>query len=393
MSNKTENILEVKDLEINFKTYSGDVQAIRKVNFDLKHGETLAIVGESGSGKSVTVRTVMRLLANNADVKGGQILFNGEDLLKKSEKEMQGIRGKDIAMIFQDPMTSLNPTMKIGKQIAEPIILHQNKSKKEAYARAEELLELVGIPKAHERMDHYPHQFSGGQRQRIVIAIALACNPRVLIADEPTTALDVTIQAQILELMKELQDKIDTSIIFITHDLGVVANVADRVAVMYAGKIVEYGDVDEIFFNPQHPYTWGLIGSMPTLDTAGKLVSIPGTPPDLLDPPKGDAFALRSEYAMEIDYEEEPPLFQVSPTHAAATWLLHPDAPAVEAPTEIQRRHKIYESLSKGIVPEGYNDGAPRAELDNHTAVVTSADTEGVIATGGVDMEGDDAIG
>lgn len=393
MSNKTENILEVKDLEINFKTYSGDVQAIRKVNFDLKHGETLAIVGESGSGKSVTVRTVMRLLANNADVKGGQILFNGEDLLKKSEKEMQGIRGKDIAMIFQDPMTSLNPTMKIGKQIAEPIILHQNKSKKEAYARAEELLELVGIPKAHERMDHYPHQFSGGQRQRIVIAIALACNPRVLIADEPTTALDVTIQAQILELMKELQDKIDTSIIFITHDLGVVANVADRVAVMYAGKIVEYGDVDEIFFNPQHPYTWGLIGSMPTLDTAGKLVSIPGTPPDLLDPPKGDAFALRSEYAMEIDYLEEPPLFQVSPTHAAATWLLHPDAPAVEEPAEIQRRHKIYESLSKGIVPEGYNDGAPRAELDNHTAVVTSADTEGVIATGGVDMEGDDAIG
>ncbi|MFE2777946.1 MULTISPECIES: ABC transporter ATP-binding protein [Lactobacillales] len=393
MSNKTENILEVKDLEINFKTYSGDVQAIRKVNFDLKHGETLAIVGESGSGKSVTVRTVMRLLANNADVKGGQILFNGEDLLKKSEKEMQGIRGKDIAMIFQDPMTSLNPTMKIGKQIAEPIILHQNKSKKEAYARAEELLELVGIPKAHERMDHYPHQFSGGQRQRIVIAIALACNPRVLIADEPTTALDVTIQAQILELMKELQDKIDTSIIFITHDLGVVANVADRVAVMYAGKIVEYGDVDEIFFNPQHPYTWGLIGSMPTLDTAGKLVSIPGTPPDLLDPPKGDAFALRSEYAMEIDYEEEPPLFQVSPTHAAATWLLHPDAPAVEEPAEIQRRHKIYESLSKGIVPEGYNDGAPRAELDNHTAVVTSADTEGVIATGGVDREGDDAIG
>ncbi|MGH2101877.1 ABC transporter ATP-binding protein [Aerococcus urinaeequi] len=392
MSNKTGNILEVKDLEINFKTYSGDVQAIRKVNFDLKHGETLAIVGESGSGKSVTVRTIMRLLANNADVKGGQILFNGEDLLKKSEKEMQDIRGKDIAMIFQDPMTSLNPTMKIGKQIAEPIILHQNKSKKEAYARAEELLELVGIPKAHERMGHYPHQFSGGQRQRIVIAIALACNPRVLIADEPTTALDVTIQAQILELMKELQDKIDTSIIFITHDLGVVANVADRVAVMYAGKIVEYGDVDEIFFNPQHPYTWGLIGSMPTLDTAGKLVSIPGTPPDLLDPPKGDAFALRSEYAMEIDYEEEPTLFQVSPTHAAATWLLHPDAPAVEAPAEIQRRYKIYESLSKGIVPEGYNEGVPRAELDKHTEVVTSADTEGVIATGEVDMEGDDAI-
>lgn len=393
MSNKTENILEVKDLEINFKTYSGDVQAIRKVNFDLKHGETLAIVGESGSGKSVTVRTIMRLLANNADIKGGEILFNGEDLLKKSEKEMQDIRGKDVAMIFQDPMTSLNPTMKIGKQIAEPIILHQDKSKKEAYARAEELLELVGIPNAHERMDHYPHQFSGGQRQRIVIAIALACNPRILIADEPTTALDVTIQAQILELMKELQNKIDTSIIFITHDLGVVANVADRVAVMYAGKIVEYADVDEIFFNPQHPYTWGLIGSMPTLDTAGKLVSIPGTPPDLLDPPKGDAFALRSDYAMEIDYEEEPPLFQVSSTHAAATWLLHPDAPAVEAPAEIQRRYKIFESLSKGIIPEGYNDGAPHVTLDEHTEVITSSDPEGVITTGEGNMKGDDSIG
>ncbi|PMC78933.1 ABC transporter ATP-binding protein [Aerococcus viridans] len=393
MSNKTENILEVKDLEINFKTYSGDVQAIRKVNFDLKHGETLAIVGESGSGKSVTVRTIMRLLANNADIKGGEILFNGEDLLKKSEKEMQDIRGKDVAMIFQDPMTSLNPTMIIGKQIAEPIILHQDKSKKEAYARAEELLELVGIPNAHERMDHYPHQFSGGQRQRIVIAIALACNPRILIADEPTTALDVTIQAQILELMKELQNKIDTSIIFITHDLGVVANVADRVAVMYAGKIVEYGDVDEIFFNPQHPYTWGLIGSMPTLDIAGKLVSIPGTPPDLLDPPKGDAFALRSDYAMEIDYEEEPPLFQVSSTHAAATWLLHPDAPAVEAPAEIQRRYKIFESLSKGIIPEGYNDGAPHVTLDEHTEVITSSDPEGVITTGEGNMKGDDSIG
>lgn len=392
MNNK-ENILEVNDLEINFKTYSGDVQAIRKVNFDLKQGETLAIVGESGSGKSVTVRTIMRLLANNADVKGGEILFNGDDLLKKTEKEMQDIRGKDIAMIFQDPMTSLNPVMKIGKQIAEPIILHQDKSKKEAYERAEELLNLVGIPNAKERMNHYPHQFSGGQRQRIVIAIALACNPKVLIADEPTTALDVTIQAQILELMKELQDKIDTSIIFITHDLGVVANVADRVAVMYAGKIVEYGDVDEIFFNPKHPYTWGLIGSMPTLDTSGKLISIPGTPPDLLDPPKGDAFALRSDYAMEIDYEEQPPMFEISPTHAAATWLLHPDAPAVEPPAEIQRRYKIYEDIQAGDLSEDYNDGVPNVELDENTAVVTSQDTEGVIATDEVDMEGEDSIG
>lgn len=344
----SENILEVKDLQINFKTFAGQVEAIRGVDFELKKGETLAIVGESGSGKSVTVRTIMRLLANNAVVKSGEILFEGDDLLKKSEKEMQGIRGKDIAMIFQDPMTSLNPVIKIGKQVAEPITIHQDKSKKEAIARAQEILELVGIPNAKERMNDYPHQFSGGQRQRIVIAIALACNPKVLIADEPTTALDVTIQAQILELMKELQHKIDTSIIFITHDLGVVANVADRVSVMYAGKIVESGKVDEIFYNPQHPYTWGLIGSMPTISTEGKLISIPGTPPDLLDPPKGDAFALRSEYAMAIDYEEQPPLFNVSDTHSAATWLLHPDAPAVEPPAEIQRRYAAYKLMKSG---------------------------------------------
>lgn len=340
-----ENILEVKDLQITFDTYAGKVKAIRGVSFDLKPGETLAIVGESGSGKSVTSRSIMRLLANNANIEHGEILFKGEDLVHKTEKEMQKIRGSEIAMIFQDPMTSLNPTQKIGKQIAEPIIKHQNISKEEAYKKAEELLQLVGIPNPAKRMKQYPHQFSGGQRQRIVIAIALGCNPDILIADEPTTALDVTIQAQILELMKDLQQEIKTSIIFITHDLGVVANVADRVAVMYAGKIVEVGTVDEIFYNPQHPYTWGLLSSMPTLDTQGTLYAIPGTPPDLLDPPIGDAFAPRSEYAMKIDTLYDPPFFKVSDTHSAATWLLHPDAPSVNPPEGIMNRRATFSEM------------------------------------------------
>lgn len=346
-----ENILEVKDLHISFDTYAGQVHAIRGVNFDLKPGETLAIVGESGSGKSVTSRSIMRLLANNANVDSGEILFKGEDLVKKSEKEMQKIRGSEIAMIFQDPMTSLNPTQKIGKQIAEPILKHQDVSKEEAFKKAEELLGLVGIPNPAKRMNQYPHQFSGGQRQRIVIAIALGCNPDILIADEPTTALDVTIQAQILELMKELQQKIKTSIIFITHDLGVVANVADRVAVMYAGKFVEVGTVDEIFYNPQHPYTWGLLSSMPTLETSGSLYAIPGTPPDLLNPPKGDAFAPRSEYALKVDTMYEPPLFKLSDTHFAATWLLHPDAPKVTPPAGIVARQNGFRAKQVDLAP------------------------------------------
>ena len=337
----TENILEVNHLEINFHTYAGDVKAIRDVSFHLAKGETLAIVGESGSGKSVTTKSLMGLLANNAEVMGGEILYHGEDLLKKSEKQMEGIRGKDIAMIFQDPMTSLDPTMRIGRQIAEPLMKHKHFKKEKAMAQALEILKLVGITDAERRFKDYPHQFSGGQRQRIVIAISLVCYPEILIADEPTTALDVTIQAQILELMKELQSKIETSIIFITHDLGVVAGMADRVAVMYAGRIIEYGTVDEVFYNPQHPYTWGLLNSMPTLDSE-HLYAIPGTPPDLLDPPKGDAFAARNDYAMKIDTEQQPPFFDVSPTHAAATWLLHPDAPKVTPPVEIQRRYKIF---------------------------------------------------
>lgn len=338
-------------MHISFHTFAGEVQAIRGIDFDLQKGETLAIVGESGSGKSVTTKAIMRLLPeSNSDIKQGQILFEGKDLTKLSDKAMQKIRGKDISMIFQDPMTSLNPTMKIGKQIIEPIIKHQKLSKTDAKKRAIEILDLVGIPKPEERFDQYPHQFSGGMRQRVVIAIALACNPKVLIADEPTTALDVTIQAQILELMKDLQKKIDTSIIFITHDLGVVANVADRVAVMYGGKIVEIGTVDEVFYNPQHPYTWGLISSMPTLDTDDEeLYAIPGTPPNLLHPPKGDAFAPRNAYVMKIDLEEQPPMFKVSDTHYAATWLLHPDAPKVEPPEAVLRRRSQFHGNEEGL--------------------------------------------
>ena len=338
----SETILSIKNLRIHFETFAGEVQAIRGVNLKLQKGETLALVGESGSGKSVTAKSVMKLLSNNAVVKEGTITFKGENILEKSERDMQSIRGKKIAMIFQDPMTSLDPTMKIGKQITEVIIKHEKASKEEANKRAEELLELVGIPNAKERMKQYPHQFSGGQRQRIVIAIALACNPDVLIADEPTTALDVTIQAQILELLKELQQQFQMAIIFITHDLGVVANVADRVAVMYAGKVVEVGTADEVFYNPQHPYTWGLLRSMPTLHTGDTLYAIPGSPPDLLDPPVGDAFALRSDVALEIDRVKEPPMFEVSPTHFAATWLLDPRAPKVPVPEEIVRRRNIF---------------------------------------------------
>ncbi len=338
----SETILSIENLRIHFETFAGEVQAIRGVNLKLEKGETLALVGESGSGKSVTAKSVMKLLSNNAVVKEGAIIFKGENILEKSERDMQSIRGKKIAMVFQDPMTSLDPTMKIGKQITEVIIKHEKASKEEANKRAEELLELVGIPNAKERMKQYPHQFSGGQRQRIVIAIALACNPDVLIADEPTTALDVTIQAQILELLKELQQQFQMAIIFITHDLGVVANVADRVAVMYAGKVVEVGTVDEVFYNPQHPYTWGLLRSMPTLHTGDTLYAIPGSPPDLLDPPVGDAFALRSDVALEIDRVKEPPMFEVSPTHFAATWLLDPRAPKVPVPEEIVRRRNIF---------------------------------------------------
>lgn len=334
-------LLEVKDLCVSFYTHAGEVQAVRGVSFDLKKGETLAIVGESGSGKSVTSKALMGLIPNPpGKIKSGEILFDGKDLAKLNEKEMQNIRGKEISMIFQDPMTSLNPVLTIGYQITEGLIKHQKMSKTEAKKIALELINLVGIPNAEARFKQYPHQFSGGMRQRVVIAMALACNPKLLIADEPTTALDVTIQAQILELMKEIQRKTDSAIIFITHDLGVVANVADKVAVMYAGRVVEMGTVDDIFYNPKHPYTWGLLASMPDLDNeqGAELVAIPGTPPDLLNPPKGDAFAPRNPNALKIDYEMEPPMFKVSDTHYAATWLLHEDAPKVEPPEAVKKR-------------------------------------------------------
>lgn len=328
--------MEVNNLSVSFKVEEGEVQAVRNVSFNLKKGETLAIVGESGCGKSVLCKSLMRILPYNGYIKNGEVLLKSSDLVKKSEKEMEDIRGKNISMIFQDPMTSLNPTISIGKQIAEAVIIHQGISKSEAKKRAIELIELVGIDNPEKRFKQFPHHFSGGMRQRIVITIALACNPDVLIADEPTTALDVTIQAQIIDLIKDLQHKIGLSIIFITHDLGVVATIADRIAVMYAGKIVEIGTVEDIFYDPRHPYTWGLLGSLPTLDSQDDyLYNIPGMPPNLLNPPKGDAFAIRNKNALKIDYEKEPPMFKINDTHSAATWLLHPDAPEVDVPVRV----------------------------------------------------------
>ncbi len=349
----TEPLLEVKNLRINFKTYAGLVQAVRGVDFTLAKGETLAIVGESGSGKSVTSNALMRLIPQPAGrYEDGQILFEGKDLLKLSEREMESIRGNEIAMIFQDPMTALNPTMRVGKQIMEVILTHKKEvSKEAAKQRAIELLAEVGIPDPERRFKQYPHEFSGGMRQRVVIAIALAAEPKILIADEPTTALDVTIQAQILELMKKIQEKNGNAIIFITHDLGVVANVADRVAVMYAGQIVEYGSSHDIFYNPKHPYTWGLLGSMPDLDSedSEELYTIPGAPPNLINPPVGDAFAPRNPYALAIDYKAEPPFYEVSPGHYAKTWLLHPEAPKVELPEVIRHRIESYQARREEV--------------------------------------------
>ncbi|VDK14532.1 Oligopeptide transport ATP-binding protein OppD [Oenococcus sicerae] len=348
-------ILQVQNLSVEFHTYAGTIKAIRDVSFDLNQGETLAIVGESGSGKSVTTHTLMGLNASNASISTGHIFYKGKDLLKFSEEEFEELRGGEVAMIFQDPMTSLDPTMKIGKQIMEVILLHDDDADyKSAASRALELMKQVGIPQAEEHFDDYPHEWSGGMRQRAVIAIALAGNPDILIADEPTTALDVTIQAQILHLMKKIQTEIDSSIIFITHDLGVVAGMADKVAVMYAGQIVEYGSTEEIFYNPQHPYTWGLLNSMPTTDLATtELASIPGTPPDLLNLPKGDPFAPRNQYALDIDYEEQPPFFQLSATHFAATWLLDKRAPKVTPPASILKRwHRWKQLASQGGLPK-----------------------------------------
>ena len=352
MEEKREKILEVRDLHISFKTDSGKVSAIRGVDLDVYKGETIAIVGESGSGKSVTTKAILGIMASNGTIDSGYINYvwydeyTGErqerDIVQMSEHEMQKeIRGRKIAMVFQDPMTSLNPTMTIGKQIMEPMIYHYKTPKEEAYKKAIELLELVGITDAEKRMKNYPHQLSGGMRQRVVIAIALSCDPYVLICDEPTTALDVTIQAKILELIKEIQAKKDLSVIYITHDLGVVAKVADFVNVMYAGKIVEKGTIDEIFYDPRHPYTWGLLSSMPDLDTDDDvLYTIPGTPPNLTNEIVGDAFAPRNPYALKIDLRVEPPMFDVpgSSTHKVASWLMHEKAPKVEMPESLKNR-------------------------------------------------------
>ena len=344
-----QTILQIKNLDISFRTNAGVVHAIRGVNLDLQKGETVAIVGESGSGKSVTMKAAVGLLDSNATVNSGEILYTYEDrdgaqktvnLLSLTKKQLRTeFNGLRLAMVFQDPMTSLDPTMTIGKQIMEGMLLHKKMSKDAAKARALELLKLVGITDAENRFRNYPHQLSGGMRQRVVIAIALSAEPDILICDEPTTALDVTIQAKILELIKDIQKKMNLSVIYITHDLGVVAKVADYVNVMYAGKIVEVGNVEEIFYEPVHPYTWGLLSAMPDLDTNDdRLYSIPGSPPNLLHEPQGDAFAARNPFALRIDKKAEPPMFQISRTHFAATWLLHPDAPDIDMPRELKER-------------------------------------------------------
>lgn len=367
---KKDKILEIRDLDISFTTDDGTVKAVRGVDLDLYRGETVAIVGESGSGKSVTTKAVMGILAGNGTINKGTIRFktynlseehlkqslanNGIvdesvlspeeiqeiDITASSQKFIQSeIRGRRIAMVFQDPMTSLDPTMNIGKQVMEAMMFHYKMSKKEAYNRALELLELVGITDAPKRMKNYPHQLSGGMRQRVVIAIALSCDPEILICDEPTTALDVTIQAKILELIQDIQKKKNLSVIYITHDLGVVAKVADYVNVMYAGRIIETGTVNDIFYDPRHPYTWGLLASMPDIDSLGsELYTIPGTPPNLLYDIEGDAFAPRNRFALHIDEKVAPPMFKISDTHYAATWLEAPNAPKVQMPEDLRRR-------------------------------------------------------
>lgn len=330
----SEKLLEVKNLRVSYHTYAGEVQSVRGVSFTVNKGETVAVVGESGCGKSVTAKSIMRLIKTPpAEIKeGSEIIFDGEDVLQFNEKRLCAYRGGEVAMVFQDALAALNPTMTVGNQIIENLRHHTKLSKKEAKARAVELLRMVGIPQPESRVDQYPHEFSGGMRQRVMIAIAFACDPKLLIADEPTTALDVTIQAQIMDLLAEIKEETSTAIILITHDLGVVASMADRVAVMYAGKIVEMGTCEDIFYRNAHPYTQALLKSLPSVDAdkKDKLVSIPGTPPDLLAPPKGCAFAARCSHCMKLCHEEQPPEFTVGDGHYAACWLLHEDCPSPE---------------------------------------------------------------
>ena len=319
----SKNLVEVKNLEGSFFTYAGEVKAVRGISYNLKPGEVMGIVGESGSGKSVSSYGLMGIIPEPGKVIGGRILFEGRDVTAMSEKELLKIRGKDISMIFQDPMTSLNPLFTIGNQIEESLRKHTSLDKDQRQKRMVELLTLVGINQPEKRLKQYPHEFSGGMRQRVMIAMALACDPKLLIADEPTTALDVTIQAQILELLKELKDKIHMGIVFITHDLGVVSDICDSISVMYAGTIVESGSSDQIFYEPRHPYTWGLLASVPKIDTDEhqRLIPIEGNPVDLINPPKGCPFAPRCKHCMKICIDQAPPQCQVGEGHMAACWL------------------------------------------------------------------------
>lgn len=327
-------LLEVKNLSVSFQMPEGELQAVRDVSFTLHPREVLAIVGESGCGKSVLCKSIMKLLPKDAYLKSGTILTDGVDITNYRPRDMQRLRGRLFSMVFQDPMTALNPTIAIGEQIAEAVRVHNPKmSKEQVHEQVIRLMELVGIDRPEQRYKLYPYNFSGGMRQRSVMAIALAANPKMLFADEPTTALDVTIQAQILDLLREIQQKLGTATILVSHDLGVVARVADRVAVMYAGRIVEIGTAEEIFYDPRHPYTWGLMRALPAYAKVNeKLYTIPGMPPTLINPPKGDAFACRNEYALAIDYEEVPPMMPITDTHFAATWLLDPRAPKIQRP-------------------------------------------------------------
>ena len=330
----SEHLLEINDLKVSFFTPAGEVKAVNGVTYDLDEGRVLGIVGESGSGKSVSVSALMQLLAYPGRVVGGSITFNGRDILAMNEQEIQAVRGKEIGMIFQDPMTSLNPVFTIGEQLVETLRRHTSMTRAQAWARSVEMLKLVGINNPEQRMKQYPHEFSGGMRQRAMIAMTLLCDPKLLIADEPTTALDVTIQAQILELMKELRTKINAAIILITHDLGIVSDICDEVIVMYAGRIVERGSIDDIFYRPSHPYTQGLLRCLPRLDSDGSkpLEPIEGTPVDLLALPKGCAFAPRCEKCMRVCLSEQPPTFQIGEGHTSVCWL-H----AIDSAEEVQK--------------------------------------------------------
>ena len=336
---KADKLLEVRDLQVSFFTPAGEVKAVNGISYDVNYNEVMGVVGESGSGKSVEAYSIIGLLQNPGKVIGGSITFEGQDVLAKTPAEMVNFRGNEVAMIFQNPMTCLNPVYTIGNQLVEALKAHdKNISKEEAQKRAMEMLEEVGINNVEKRMKQYPHELSGGMRQRVMIAMGLICHPKLLIADEPTTALDVTIQAQILELMKKLQKTNQMGIIFITHNLGVVAEICDKVSVMYAGKMVEQGPVDEIFYDARHPYTWALLSALPQLGVKGEaLPTIDGTPPNLFNKIKGDAFAPRNRQALAIDFEEEPPYFEVSETHKAKTWYLDPRAPKIEPPKSVQQ--------------------------------------------------------